>query len=55
MKSLLKRFFDDENGLETIEYAIIAGLITVGVIATVGSIGIWLNSRFATVLTIING
>ena len=28
----LKRLFKDERGLETVEYAIIAGLIVVGVI-----------------------
>ena len=42
----LKRFWNDEKGLETVEYAIIAGLIVVGVIATVGSIGTWVNAKF---------
>jgi pilus assembly protein Flp/PilA len=32
-------FIKDENGLETVEYAIIAGLIVVGVIAVIGAIG----------------
>jgi len=34
-----KRFFADEQGLETIEYAIIAGLIVVGIIAVMSTIG----------------
>ena len=37
--STIKRFFNDEAGLETVEYAIITGLIVVGLVATVASIG----------------
>jgi Flp pilus assembly pilin Flp len=51
MKTILKRCFDDEKGLETVEYAIIAGLIVVGVIATVASIGAWVNTKFNDLLT----
>ena len=50
MRTVLKRFFDDEKGLETVEYAIIAGLIVVGVIATVASIGVWVNTKFSALL-----
>ena len=39
-------FIKDEDGLEVVEYAIILGLIVVGVIATVGLIGIWVSDRF---------
>jgi Flp pilus assembly pilin Flp len=35
----LKRFIRDEQGLETVEYAIILGLIVVGTIITIGLIG----------------
>ena len=55
MRTVLKRFIDDENGLETVEYAIIAGLIVVGVIATVASIGTWVNTKFAALLTALSG
>jgi pilus assembly protein Flp/PilA len=44
--NLVKRFIKDERGLETVEYAIIAGLIVVGTIATIVSIGAWVNSKF---------
>ena len=47
----LKKFWSDEKGLETVEYAIIAGLIVVGVIATVGSIGTWVNAKFVALDT----
>ena len=37
--NLLKRFVRDEAGMETVEWAIMAALILVGVIAIVTSIG----------------
>ena len=43
---LVKSFLKDERGLETVEYAIIAGLIVVGTIATVVSIGTWVSGKF---------
>jgi pilus assembly protein Flp/PilA len=46
MKAMVKRFLVAEEGLETVEYAIIAGLIVVGVIATVVSIGTWVSAKF---------
>jgi Flp pilus assembly pilin Flp len=44
--SAIKSFFRDEAGLETVEYAIITGLIVVGIVATVASIGAWVNGQF---------
>jgi Flp pilus assembly pilin Flp len=55
MRTVLKRFVNDEKGLETVEYAIIAGLIVVGVIATVASIGTWVNVKFQALLTALGG
>ena len=46
MRNVMKRFFKDEKGLETVEYAIIAGLIVVGVIVTVTSIGGYVKAKF---------
>ncbi|MBN1787413.1 MAG: Flp family type IVb pilin [Sedimentisphaerales bacterium] len=51
MKAFLKNLFNEERGLETVEYAIIAGLIVVGVIATIASIGTWVNTKFGELLT----
>jgi Flp pilus assembly pilin Flp len=42
----LRRFVSDDRGLETIEYAIVAGLIVVGVIAAVTAIGIWVGNNW---------
>jgi pilus assembly protein Flp/PilA len=43
---ILRRFLKDERGLETVEYAIIAGLIVVGIVATIKSIGTWVSGKF---------
>lgn len=44
--SLFKKFLVDEQGLETVEYAVIAGLIVAGAIATIAAIGLWVAARF---------
>jgi Flp pilus assembly pilin Flp len=46
MKEWLKRLVRDDKGLETVEYAIIAGLIVVGTIGLIASIGGWVNTKF---------
>jgi len=42
----VRRFITDERGLETVEYAIIAGLIVAGAIASIGAIGLYVRARF---------
>jgi Flp pilus assembly pilin Flp len=42
----LRSFLSDERGLETVEYAIIAGLIVVGVIVVIKSIGTHVKEKF---------
>ncbi len=44
--SLWKRFVREEEGLETVEYAIITGLIVAGVVLTIGNIGTWVKGKF---------
>ena len=55
MKLVIKRFFDNEKGLETVEYAIISGIIVVGIIATVAGIAAWVDTRFTALLTVLSG
>ena len=57
MKALeiAKRFFKDEKGLETVEYAIIAALITVAAIITIGLVGVQVNIKFNELLTALGG
>ena len=47
MKRLLKRFIYAESGLETVEYAIIAGLIVAGTIVAITTIGSWVATKFS--------
>jgi len=51
MMKTVKRFLVTDDGLETVEYAIIAGIIAIGVITTVISIGTWVNSKFTALNT----
>jgi pilus assembly protein Flp/PilA len=48
MKAMLKKLFADEKGLETVEYAIITGLIVVATITAITNIGNWVNTQFTT-------
>ena len=45
-RNLLKSFFSDENGTETVEWAMLAGLIVGGVVLAVAAIGAWVSNRF---------
>ncbi len=38
-----------EEGLETVEYAIITGLILAGTIGVIAAIGVWVLAQFQTV------
>jgi pilus assembly protein Flp/PilA len=51
MKAVLRRFVKDERGLETVEYAIILGLIVAATIAAIITLGNWVLSRFTAVNT----
>ena len=48
MKNLMTRLVRDDQGQDLIEYAILIGLITVGVVAIVASIGSWVQGQFST-------
>jgi Flp pilus assembly pilin Flp len=46
MKSVFVRFVREDAGQDLIEYAILIGLITVGLVGVVAAIGGWANTRF---------
>ncbi|HDZ20475.1 hypothetical protein LCGC14_0162360 [marine sediment metagenome] len=52
---LVKKFARDERGLETVEYAIIAGLITVAAIATITAVGVLVHQKFQSLETAMGG
>jgi pilus assembly protein Flp/PilA len=45
----MSRFFKNDSGATAIEYALIASLITVGVITALTSIGTTLNGTFNSI------
>jgi Flp pilus assembly pilin Flp len=47
----VKRFLSDDQGLETVEYAIIAGLIDAGLVLIITQIGAWVKSQFSNLKT----
>ena len=46
MFTSLKDFAADDRGLETVEYAIIAGLIVSGVVVLAIAIGVWVKAQY---------
>ena len=49
MKNLVSRFVADQSGATAIEYGLIAGLISVAIIAIVRTVGTNLTGRFTAV------
>ncbi|MHC4657878.1 MAG: Flp family type IVb pilin [Planctomycetota bacterium] len=43
----VKRFLRDEKGLETVEYAIILGIIVLATIGFITTIGTWVSGQFS--------
>jgi Flp pilus assembly pilin Flp len=48
---IVRRFWSNDQGLETVEYAVIVGLIVAAVIATIAAIGIWVAGTYTTFKT----
>jgi Flp pilus assembly pilin Flp len=48
MKEKVWRFLKEEEGTETVEWAIIIGLIAVAAIGTIAGIGTWVNDKFTS-------
>lgn len=51
----IKSFMADDQGLETVEYAIIGGLIVAATIVTIVAIGMWVNTKFDSLNTTLQG
>jgi len=54
MKKKLISFFKDEDGIETIEYALIAALIAVAAIVAAKWLGTEVSETYSNVATILN-
>jgi pilus assembly protein Flp/PilA len=55
MKNIVLSFVRDDQGQDLIEYGLLIGLITVGVVATVRTIGTWVATQFTSLDTALNG
>lgn len=51
MQNFISKFIKDDSGLETVEYAIISGLIVAAVITAVTAIGTWVSGKFSGLQT----
>jgi pilus assembly protein Flp/PilA len=51
MQSILKRFYNDENGATAIEYGLIAAIIGVGIAASVSALSGNLTNLYAKINT----
>jgi len=46
MGNLFHRYIDDQSGVTAIEYGLIAGLISIGIVSAVSSIGTTISANF---------
>ena len=54
MKKMIS-FFKDEEGATAIEYGLIASLLSIAIVLTVGAVGSQLNTVFTAVKTALGG
>ena len=54
MSNLVSRFAKDQSGATAIEYGLIAGLISVVILAVLGTIGTKLNTKFTSISNALN-
>lgn len=50
-RMLVREFVRDEHGFETVEYAILVGLLVAGTIGAIVAIGVWVNNIYQTTRT----
>ena len=55
MFTAIRRFVNDERGLETVEYAVMTALIVATLITAIGVLATALSTRFGEVTTKVNG
>jgi pilus assembly protein Flp/PilA len=52
--TLCRSFFQDQSGVTAVEYGLIAALIAVAIIISIGSVGISINTLFTNVAECFN-
>jgi Flp pilus assembly pilin Flp len=51
LAQFIRRLCSDDQGLETVEYAVILGLIVGGVVVTLAAIGVWVVGVYTSLQT----
>ena len=54
VKDVAVRLWKDERGASLLEYSILIGLITVGVVGTVTQVGGWISDKWAALWLALN-
>jgi pilus assembly protein Flp/PilA len=54
MKSILNRFVKDERGLETVEYAVMGGLVVAALVIVIAALSTAVQARFQALITAIS-
>ncbi len=49
-RELVKRFVSDEQGMETVEWAVLAALIVAGLATLIGTLGTNVKNQFQTLV-----
>lgn len=52
---MLKKFFQDEQGLETVEYAVMTALIVAAMVTAIGLLAGAITGRFGEVQGVVDG
>ena len=55
MLKVLKRFMSEEDGLETVEYAVMTALVVTAVVTAIGLLVTAITGRFGEVSSVVNG
>jgi len=54
-KDVAIRLWKDESGASLLEYSVLIGLITAGVVGTVSTVGTWVGTQWTTLDAALNG
>jgi pilus assembly protein Flp/PilA len=55
IKRTATRLWSDQSGASLLEYSILVGLITAGVIGSVMAVATWTNTRWTNLNTVLQG
>jgi pilus assembly protein Flp/PilA len=50
----MQKFVRDENGAALVEYTVLLGIMLVAVVATIGLVGGWVNTKWAALWTVLS-